>query len=373
MKDLRVYIHIPFCKQRCAYCDFVTYDDKSYLMDSYFKALDKEIALYSPKLDKSNITSIFLGGGTPSYPDIKYIKAALSKFNITDETEITIETNPGTVDFDKLAEFKEIGINRISFGVQSFENDMLIIMGRIHDRALAIRNIKDALRAGFTNISIDLMHGYPLQTEEGFRNSMKTAVELGISHISCYSLKVGEDTPLKSMLDKGILPEIDDYKDRNMYKAALGYLPTKGFKQYEISNFALPGFECKHNIGYWVLDEYLGVGAGAHSFIDGRRFSNTGDLGTYIRSLNDFKIPEVYSETIEKSEGISEYIILGLRLIDGINTVEFYEKYNQDIFSIYESEINECIEAGLLTSIDKRLKLTTKGLDFANKVFRKFI
>ncbi len=373
MKDLRVYIHIPFCRQRCAYCDFVTYDDKSYLIDSYFNSLNTEIALYSPKLDKSNITSIFFGGGTPSYPETKYIKAALSKFSINKDTEITIEANPGTVDYDKLVEFREAGINRISFGVQSFENDMLIIMGRIHDKALAIRNIKDALKAGFTNISIDLMHGYPLQTEEGFRDSMKTAVELGISHISCYSLKVGEDTPLQNMLDKGLLPEIDDEKDRSMYKAALNYLPSKGFQHYEISNFALPGFECKHNIGYWVLDEYLGVGAGAHSFIDGRRFSNTGDLGTYIRSLNEFKIPEVYSESIEKSESISEFMILGLRLIDGINTEDFYKKYNQDIFSVFEKEINDCVEAGLLTSTSKTIRLTTKGLDFANKVFRKFI
>ena len=373
MKDLRIYLHIPFCRQRCAYCDFITYDDKSYLIDSYFKSLNKEIALYSPKLDKSNITSIFLGGGTPSYPDTKYINAALSTFNINKDTEITIEANPGTVDYDKLVEFREAGINRISFGVQSFENDMLIIMGRIHDRALAIRNIKEAVKAGFTNISIDLMHGYPLQTEEGFRNSMKTAVELGISHISCYSLKVGEDTPLQNMLDKGLLPEIDDEKDRSMYKAALNYLPSKGFRHYEISNFALPGYECKHNIGYWVLDEYLGVGAGAHSFIDGRRFSNTGDLGTYIRSLNEFKIPEVYSESIEKSESISEFMILGLRLINGINTEDFNKKYNQDIFSVFENEINECVEAGLLISTSKTIRLSTKGLDFANKVFRKFI
>lgn len=373
MKDLRIYIHIPFCKQRCAYCDFVTYDDKSYLIDSYFKALDTEIALYSPKLEHSNITSIFFGGGTPSYPDTKYLNAAINKFNITKDTEITIEVNPGTVDYEKLVEYREMGINRLSFGVQSFENDMLIIMGRIHDRSLAIRNIKDALKAGFENISLDLMHGYPLQTESGFRDSLETAVDLGVTHISCYSLKIGDDTPLKGMLAKGLLPEPDDLTDRRMYKAALGYLSSQGFSHYEISNFALPGYECKHNIGYWILDEYLGFGAGAHSYIDDKRFSNTGSLGEYIHSLKDYKIPEDYSESIDVSESMSEFMILGLRMIKGINTEIFREKYNRDILSIYSDEINECIDAGLMTSSGKMMKLTTRGLDYANKVFRKFI
>jgi oxygen-independent coproporphyrinogen-3 oxidase len=373
MKELRIYIHIPFCRQRCAYCDFVTYDDKSYLIDSYFKALETEIALYAPQINNSKITSIFFGGGTPSYPEAKYIKGALNKFKFTGETEISIEANPGTVDYDKLAEFREAGINRISFGVQSFDNDMLLIMGRIHDRALAIRNIKDALKAGFDNISIDLMHGYPLQSEEGFRDSLKTAVDLGISHISCYSLKVGEGTPLQGMLDKGLLPEPDDKSDRNMYRAALGYLSAQGFKHYEISNFAKPGKECKHNIGYWVLDEYLGIGAGAHSYYKDRRFSNTGDLGKYIRNLNEYKIPEEYSEAIDEIESAREFMILGLRMIDGISTEDFLDKYNKDIFSVFGNEINECIDAGLLAAEGKMLKLTSRGLNFANKVFRKFI
>lgn len=373
MRDLRIYIHIPFCKQRCAYCDFVTFDDKSYLIDSYFKSLNTEIALYSPELDKANITSIFFGGGTPSYPEAGYIKAALKNFKISENTEITIEANPGTVDYEKLCEFREAGINRISFGVQSFENDTLIIMSRIHDRAMAVRNIKDAFRAGFKNVSIDLIHGYPLQTEEGFRNSLKLGVELGVTHMSCYSLKVEEGTPLQGMLDKGLLPEPDDAKDRNMYKAALEFLPLNGLRHYEISNFAFPGFECRHNIGYWTLDEYLGLGAGAHSYMDNRRFANTDDLGFYIRSLNEFKIPETYSEFIDSKESKSEFMILGLRLIDGIDIDEFKKRYNDNIFNQYGNEINECIEAGLLTAYGKKLKLTDKGLNFANKVFRKFV
>ncbi len=373
MNDLRIYIHIPFCKQRCSYCDFVTYDDKSYLMHSYFKALDTEIALNRQYIEKSNITSVFFGGGTPSYPDAKFIKAALNKFDLAEDAEVTIEANPGTVDFEKLSIYREAGINRISFGVQSFENDMLIIMGRIHDRSMAIRNIKDAKKAGFDNISIDLMHGYPLQTEEGFRNSLSSVVDLGVTHVSCYSLKVGEDTPLQSMLDKGLLPEIDDEKDRNMYKAAQGYLQANGYIQYEIANFARPGFQCRHNIGYWVLDEYLGFGAGAHSYYNGRRFSNITVLGEYIRSLNELKLPEDYSETIDMEESIKEFMILGLRMTDGISINVFSQKFNRGLYSVYGNEIKDCIDSGLLISNGEKIKLTQNGLDFANKVFRKFI
>ena len=373
MKNLRLYIHIPFCKQRCAYCDFVTFDDKSYLIDNYFKALDTELALYRPEISKSNITSVFFGGGTPSYPEAEYIKSTLEKCNINQDTEITIEANPGTLDFDKLQTYRDAGINRISFGVQSFDNDMLLIMGRIHDRAIAIRNIKDVQKVGFKNISIDLIHGYPLQSENGFASSLETAMELEINHISCYSLKIGPETPLQHMLDRGMLPEPDDAADRRMYKHAKRYLAQNGFRHYEIANFSKPGYECAHNIGYWTLDEYLGLGAGAHSYFQGRRYSNTSNLGEYIRSLNEYKIPEDFSETIDETESIKEFIILGLRLIDGIDISDFYTRYSKDIFSIYSAEINECVEAGLMESKNKRLKLTSKGLDLANKVFRKFI
>ncbi|MBN2558450.1 MAG: radical SAM family heme chaperone HemW [Clostridia bacterium] len=373
MKDLRLYIHIPFCKQRCSYCDFPTYDDKSYLIHSYFNALQTEIALYSPIIDKSNITSVFFGGGTPSYPEAEYIGRTLGKCNINDGTEVTIEANPGTVDYDKLLAYHDAGINRISFGVQSFNNDMLLIMGRIHDRSLAIRNIKDAQKAGFENISIDLMHGYPMQSESGFSESLETAIGLGVRHISCYSLKIEDGTPLRSMVDKGILPEPDDDADRRMYETAKKLLGANGFMHYEISNFAMPGYECRHNIGYWKLDEYIGLGAAAHSYYNGRRFSNTENLGGYIRSLNEYVIPENYSEEINEEESIKEFMILGLRMTEGVNTQDFYQRYGRDIFSVYGPEINECTEAGLLKAENKQLRLTSRGLDFANKVFRKFI
>lgn len=373
MKDIRIYIHVPFCKQRCAYCDFVTYDDKSYLIDSYFKAAETELALYAPTINHSNVKSVFFGGGTPSYPDAIYIKKILKKCNPVSGAEISIEVNPGTVDREKLKKYLDAGINRISFGVQSFNNDVLMVMGRIHDKSLAIRNIKEAFDVGFKNVSIDLIFGYPLQTVESFQDSLNTAIKLGIKHISCYSLKVSEGTPLKEMITNQLLPEPDDETDREMYKGALKSLSKAGFYQYEISNFALPGYECNHNIGYWKLDEYIGIGAGAHSYYKNIRFSNTTILGDYIRKLNQYEIPTVESETIDENESMKEFVILGLRITKGINVNQFKEKYNKNLLDVFRNEIDECVKSELLSSTGSYFHLTSKGMDFANQVFRKFI
>lgn len=373
MKDMRIYIHVPFCKQRCAYCDFVTYDDKYYLVDSYFKAAGRELDMYSPQITKCKVNSIFFGGGTPSYPDAQYITGLLEKCNPAPGAEISIEANPGTVDSDKLKAYFEAGINRISFGVQSFDNDVLMIMGRIHNRSTAIRNIREAFDTGFSNVSLDLIFGYPRQTLESFKRSLDTALELGIKHLSCYSLKISEKTPLNDMIKNKLLPEPDDATDREMYKAALKVLKGAGFMHYEISNFALPGFESSHNTGYWKLDEYIGIGIGAHSYFNGRRFSNTEIPGDYIRSLDQYHIPEVSAEIIDEKESMKEFVILGLRLISGINTNEFRERYNKDLLVVFRTEIEECVSSDLLMTSGTNIKLTKKGLDFANQVFRKFI
>ncbi len=373
MKDLRLYIHIPFCKQRCAYCDFVTYDDKSYLIDSYFKAAGRELDIYAPTIDNSNIKSVFFGGGTPSLPEASHIGDILRKCNPAPGAEISIEINPGTVNREKLQSYYDFGINRISFGVQSFDNDVLMIMGRIHDKATAIKNIKEAYDVGFSNVSLDLIFGYPMQTTETFERSLNMALELGIKHLSCYSLKVSENTPLHSMIKSKLLPEPDDATDREMYKGALKILREAGFRHYEISNFAKPGYESQHNIGYWKLDEYLGIGVGAHSYYEGKRFSNTEIPGDYIRLLDQYHIPEFNSDIIDEQESMKEFVILGLRMIDGINTNDFKTRFSKDLFSVFRQEISECTEAGLLKTAGQVVQLTTKGLDFANQVFRKFI
>ena len=373
MKDLRIYIHVPFCKQRCAYCDFVTYDDKSYLTDSYFKAAGRELDLYAPVIDKSKVTSVFFGGGTPSLPDASYISGLLQRTNASEDAEISIEVNPGTVDRSKLKDYKDAGINRLSFGVQSFDDEMLMIMGRIHDRQTAIDNISEAIDLGFSNISIDLIFGYPRQTYESFVKSINTALELGVRHLSCYSLKVSESTPLHRMIKNKLLPEPDDALDREMYKGALKILSENGFKHYEISNFAMPGYECRHNIGYWKLDEYIGIGVGAHSYYDKRRFSNTEVPGDYIRSINLYNIPEVFSEEIDQEESMKEFVILGLRMTQGIAARDFQDRYGVDILNVFREQIHECIEENLLHYSGTHYMLTEKGLDFVNQVFSKFI
>lgn len=373
MKDLRLYIHVPFCQNRCVYCDFVTFADKSYLIDSYFESINTEIALHGDKISKANIKSVFLGGGTPSYPPADFIKGTLEKLNINEDTEISIEANPGTICLEKLQKYREMGINRISLGVQSFDNDILTVMGRIHDRTTAIKNIEETFRAGFTNVSIDLMFGYPMQTEKIFNESLKIAVELGVDHISCYSLIVEDSTLLYNMIKNGVLKEIDEQTDRNMYEMAKQMLGTNGYNQYEISNFAKPSFECKHNIGYWKLDEYIGIGLAAHSYYAGCRYSNTENISEYIRSIKKYKIPEIYSENIDKKESIKEYIILGLRLTDGINTKDFKEKYGKDVFHYYGNEIMECIKKNLLEYKNEKIRLTKSGMNLANQVFINFI
>jgi oxygen-independent coproporphyrinogen-3 oxidase len=212
-----------------------------------------------------------------------------------------------------------------------------------------------------------------MQTRENFHESLEMAVDLGVKHISCYSLKVEEDTPLAGMLKKGVLKEVGEETDREMYEDAKAILSKNGYMQYEISNFAKPGYECKHNIGYWELDEYIGLGTAAHSYFDGRRFSNVQDPGEYIRSINKYEIPEEHSETIDENESMKEFIILGLRMTKGINTSKFKKMYNRNIYSVYGCEIRECVAEGLLETENGKIRLTKAGMDLANRVFVRFI
>jgi len=373
MDNLRIYVHVPFCSQRCAYCDFVTYDDKSYLIDSYFKAAEREVALYLPDLKKGALKSIFFGGGTPTFPDASYLAGLVRKFNPKAGAEISLEANPGTVNREKLQLYREAGFNRISFGVQSFDNDVLTVMGRIHDKTTAIRNIREAFAAGFQNVSIDLIFGYPLQTKEKFRNSIQTAIELGVKHLSCYSLKVSEGTPLEDMIRNRLLPEPDDELDREMYWMAVEVLKKAGFDHYEISNFAYPGYECNHNIGYWKLDDYIGIGAGAHSYFKNERYSNTENIAEYIKRLGQYEFPVAESTVIDEKESMKEFVILGLRMIEGVSLVDFRERYGVELKVVFGNQILSSISDGLLSNNGKYIKLSPKGLDFANQVMRKFM
>jgi len=373
MKNLRVYIHIPFCKSKCQYCDFNSYANKNYLIDSYINALCHEIDLSNNKIKNKNITSIFIGGGTPSFIDSNYIKSILEKFEIGNDTEVTIEINPGTVDKNKLIEYKNMGINRVSFGVQSLNNNLLKLMGRVHDKKTAIENIKLAYEVGFKNISVDLMFGYPTQTLEVYKDTLNEILTLSIQHISCYSLKIEENTMLDKMINRKILQLPLEKTDRDMYHLTEKILNENSIFQYEISNYAKIGYECKHNIGYWELDEYIGFGISAHSYFENKRFSNIDSIGEYIREIGQNRLCITNIEEIDLNESKKEYIILGLRLNKGINIKKYYELFKVQFELEYKTEIRYCMDLKLLNYKNNVYSLTDKGKDLSNSVFVKFI
>ncbi|MBN2851357.1 MAG: radical SAM family heme chaperone HemW [Clostridia bacterium] len=373
MEDVRIYVHIPFCKSKCQYCDFNSYDNKNYLIDSYINCVLDEIDIQYSTIKNRNITSIFLGGGTPSYLKPHLIRSILHHLPFDRNTEVTIEVNPGTIDRDKLESYLDMGINRISFGVQSLNDQLLRLMGRVHTRETALSNIKMAKEVGFTNISADLMMGYPLQSFEIYEETLHTMIELDMQHLSCYSLKVEENTPLDRMIKRKMLPEPKDELDRKMYHFTERILKENDILQYEISNYARKGFECKHNMGYWELDEYLGFGISAHSYFKGKRFHNTESITDYIHDIKEKRLTRFDEEVIDANESRKEFIILGLRLNKGLNIEKFNEKYDSDFMNDYKTAIEKCLKDQVISIKNNVVVLTKLGKDFANSVFTEFM
>ncbi len=355
MKSL--YIHIPFCKQKCYYCDFNSYSNKENLIEEYVIALKKEIQSYSFNAYKT----IYFGGGTPSYIDEKYIIDILSSVNHKETEEITIEVNPGTVSKEKLKAYIENGINRLSIGLQATQNDILKNIGRIHTLEEFEKTYKDARDAGFKNISVDLMFGLPNQTLDNVKESLEYLIKLNPEHISCYSLILHNDI-FKN------LPS--DEEERKMYHEIVKTLKEAGYIHYEISNFAKPTFESKHNLVYWNQGEYVGVGAGASSYIDKKRYSNVNSISKYINDFRNRTIEEIQDKEAQERE----YIILKTRLIDGLKIEEINKKFEIDICKKYKTQLDKMIKYGLLEKTsDSRIKLTSRGLDLANVVWEEFV
>ncbi|MCK5812403.1 MAG: radical SAM family heme chaperone HemW [Clostridiales bacterium] len=372
MNKLRIYIHIPFCQSKCQYCDFISYDNKDYLIDSYIDSVIREIELSNTLLKNKEITSIFLGGGTPTYLPAKYIRKILSKLSFTNQSEVSIEINPETVTKDKLIDYKKMGINRLSFGVQSLDNKLLRLMGRIHDKHTAIDSIILANELGFENISADLIFGYPLQTLEIYEKTIDEILTLPLKHLSCYSLSVEKDTTLHSMINKKILPTPNEQLDRRMYEITESKLLKYGFLQYELSNYAKKGYESKHNIGYWKQDEYLSFGLGAHSYYNHKRFHNTYDLPTYIRNIKQNILKQEEIENITLNEQEKEFIMLRLRLNEGFSLDTFKEKFSCKFTEKYEQIIKKLTDDNLINISSNKVSLTDKGKDFSNQVFLAF-
>ena len=386
--ELGIYIHIPFCVKKCDYCDFISYENKFNKQEEYIKKLIQEIDDNKELISKNNVTTIYIGGGTPTSIKPELIKNILDKiFEIQEnsqnksfqsqkskiEPEITIEVNPGTVTKSNLQKYKKWGINRISIGLQSTNDKILKTIGRIHNYEQFLNTYNWAKEAGFTNINVDLMLGLPTQTITDLKQSLEIITNLKPmpNHISVYSLIVEEGTKIQKKINEGIFELCDEDDERNQYKYTKSYLELKGYKHYEISNFSKSNYESKHNINCWEQKQYIGFGLAAHSYINGYRYSNTCDLNTYL--TNNSKDIKIIHERQDLESMKREYMLLGLRKIDGISITKFKEKFGENPIYIFRNELQELVKEELLQIDLDNIKLTDKGIDFANMVWEKFV
>lgn len=372
-KELSLYIHIPFCKQKCFYCDFPSYASIDYLKSDYVEALCKEI---EEKAINYKIKSIFIGGGTPSYletEEIIKILNSINKLDLSEDIEFTMECNPGALKEEKLRAMLNGGVNRISMGLQAVQNSLLKDIGRIHSFKQFEENFNLARRIGFKNINVDLMFGLPNQKVEEWKESLEVIARMNPEHISAYSLIIEEGTAFYKLWEKNklILPSEDE--EREMYVITKNILKNHGYHQYEISNYSKLGHECYHNKVYWKSEEYLGLGSASTSFIDGKRIKNIENVKDYIDKINSGEdvIDDIYVNTLEDS--MEEFVFMGLRMIEGINVNEFNKKFGVTIGGIYKEVIDKNINKKLLVLENDKLRLTEKGIELSNSVMSDFI
>lgn len=375
---LGIYIHIPYCLKRCRYCDFLSYTSHNMQARAYYSVkVAEEILSKSLVYGKQyTVDSIFIGGGTPSILEKEYLEeildAVYSRFRMESDTEITIESNPGTLSPKKHKGFLDIGINRLSMGVQSLNDEVLRYLGRIHTAEEAVKNYFDAREAGFENINIDMMFGIPGQSEKIWHEDFKKIIDMRPEHISFYSLQVEENTPIFSDVIENRVTPIDQITDRKMYHDVIDQLFASGYNHYEISNAAFPGYESRHNLKYWSMKDYLGVGLGAHSFVGGKRFCNTEILKDYLSTDRSVGVDATEQE-ITGADHMSEYIFLGLRKTEGISLEDFEKQYGRKFLDLYKHETENLINRGLLELKGGNLKLTALGLDLSNQVFIEYV
>ena len=410
-KELGIYIHIPFCQHKCDYCDFVSFSNKQEWIQNYVEAVKKEINHYfqdKTLLETYTVTSIYIGGGTPSYIDSKYIfeimhvlEENLKKNRVSlEEMEITIEVNPGTVNKEKLEQYKTTKINRLSIGLQSTNNEMLKQIGRIHTFEQFLETYQMAKEVGFDNINVDLMIGLPNQTIEDIKRSLEEVIQLNSTHISVYSLIIEEGTVIAQKIENHQLQEMDEELERNMYWYVKNTLELNGYTHYEISNFAKKGKESKHNLNCWWQKEYIGIGLAAHSYLNYVRYTNTSEMEQYITRMdnlngkivkdilklsknkektnleeNEKNIEAIYEleEIQDLEDRKKEYMLLGLRKIEGVQISKFKEKYIDNPIFLYRKELEKLVEEKLVVIDGDYIKLTNKGLDLANLVWEEFV
>ena len=390
-EPIAVYVHIPFCLSKCNYCDFNTYEGIESLMPTFVDALSSEIDLWGKRLHRPDVSTVFFGGGTPSYLPAESISRLLEHLrqatNIAPGAEITLEANPDDVNSENADTWLNAGFNRISIGIQSFNEQILHALSRRHDSKQAISAVATAQSAGFENISIDLMFGLPNQSLTTWENSLRHAIELKTDHLSLYGLQIEPRTPLQRDVLRGSLPKPDDDLAADMYEMAMDHLHEAGYEHYEISNWCRPGFRSRHNLAYWLNQPYLGVGPGAHSSLMGRRFANMKSPRRYISAICSADFPDEtdstaiserliavdFVEVTSPEMAMAETMMLGIRLSEGVTKSEFKRHFNIAMCDVYGTAISKLVATGLIEDDGDRIRLTRRGRLLGNVVFEAFI
>mgnify|MGYP001222744710 FL=1 len=386
MKEMELYIHVPFCIKKCAYCDFLSAPAGEEERQRYVETMIKEIQGYRKKYQEYCVTTIFVGGGTPSVLSGEQIKevfnALRASFVIDTQAEITIEVNPGTVTEEKVEAWMQAGVNRISIGLQSVNDEELQMLGRMHTYKDFLNTYHLLRDKGFNNLNIDLISAIPGQTLESWKKTLSTVAELEPEHISAYSLIVEEGTPFYTIYGEGgadgnlesmvqLLP--DEETERFIYEETEMILQKYGYDRYEISNYAKPGYACRHNEGYWRRVNYLGVGLGASSLIENQRFRNFSTYDAYMDAIQNQKLFHEEVESLSVTDEMEEFMFLGLRMMSGISREEFQKKFGKKIETVYEKQIQQLKKDGLIEFVENRIRLTKRGIDISNYVFEQFL
>lgn len=382
MKELELYLHIPFCERKCAYCDFLSAPADLPVRISYIKKLQEEIAYYGLEFEEYQVSSIFLGGGTPTLLEGYQLDAILETvkkyFRLVADAEITVECNPGTLTAGKAEKLVQAGFNRLSMGLQSADDRELQLLGRIHNFAQFLESYDLARKAGFENINVDLMSALPGQTLKSWQNTLQKVTALRPEHISAYSLIIEEGTPFyerfaedERIREEGGHPRLlpEEAIERQMYELTQRFLHTKGYERYEISNYAKPGSECRHNCGYWTRKDYLGLGLGASSLVGHQRFQNTSDLKEYLEQ----EYHHIHTETLDKKSEMEEFMFLGLRLMTGISRQQFEKTFQVTLDSVYGEVLRKLKSEQLIEEVAGYVRLTEYGIDVSNYVLSEFL
>ncbi|MFP7342071.1 radical SAM family heme chaperone HemW [Bacillus safensis] len=372
------YIHIPFCEHICHYCDFNKFFIKTQPVDEYLAALEKEMQHTIEQKGEQELKTIFIGGGTPTSLTVSQLDKLMNSIHSVlkptkNLIEFAVEANPDELSLEKLHVLKAAGVNRLSFGVQTFEDDLLKKIGRVHQKKDVLTSFERARAVGFDNISLDLMFGLPHQEKHHVMNSLETAFSLGAEHYSVYSLIVEPKTVFYNLMQKGKLHLPPQEREAEMYELVMDEMERHGLKQYEISNYAKPGFESQHNLTYWSNEDYFGFGAGAHGYVDGIRNVNAGPVKHYLELIDQTGFPYKETHQVTKAEQIEEEMFLGLRKIEGVKSADFQVKYGAAPESLFSTVLEDLEEKGLIVKDDKGIRLTRKGKLLGNEVFQAFL